>query len=191
MTRLAGAWKLIGLVVALITISSAQSATPTGPMDPTRSNREARPRIFQAGSVSQSLQTAASKTPTQLSQAGFRVASPEEIEGMEQTLEKFQAAFENLSLPQVRQIWPEMDRDHEAGLKKVFSAFRDSHWIHSLGLECSAPRVTGETANVECIETLIYGPANGKSKQVGPSHVAILLKSGSNGWLLADMKGAN
>ena len=126
----------------------------------------------------------------QLDGAGYRPASAEEIDAMEQTLEKYVAAFENLSLPQVRQVWPNLDHQHEAAFKKVFSAFKDSSWTRQLGLECANPRVTGDTANVECQETLSYGPAKGKAKQVGPARVAILMKGQSSNWVVADMKGS-
>lgn len=115
----------------------------------------------------------------------------EELTEMEQTLEKYAAAFESLSLPQVRQVWPGLDLEHETAFKKVFAAFRETAWTRSLALECAAPQVSGETANVECLQTLNYGKPKGKSKEVGPSRVAILLRGQSSNWVVADMKGAN
>jgi hypothetical protein len=49
--------------------------------------------------------------------------------------------------------------------------------------------VTADAASVECLETLTYGTAKGKSKQLGPARVAIALKRESSQWVVADMKG--
>jgi hypothetical protein len=118
------------------------------------------------------------------------MASSEEIEGMELILEKYEGAFESLSLPQVRQIWPALDRQHEDAFKRVFEAFRQTSWTRSLSLECATPKVTAGTANVECRQTLRYGTAKGKPKELGPVRVAILLRKQSGGWVVADMKGS-
>jgi hypothetical protein len=151
-----------------------------------------RPRIFQRGLETQSPQLViSSRLAGEITAAGFRLASSEEVEGMEQTLERYSAAFDRLSLPEVRQVWPSLDRQHEKAFKSVFAAFRETAWSRSLGLECAAPKVTGETASVECLETLTYGKPKGKSKQAGPNRIAILLKGQSSNWVIADMKGAN
>jgi len=150
----------------------------------------ARPRIFQTGPA-QSPQLVTSGNPgAEITSASFRFASSEELEGMEKTLEKYTSAFENLSLPEIREVWPNLDRQHEAAFKKVFNAFRETAWTRNLSLECAAPKVTGETANVECLETLTYGKPKGKMQQAGPTRVAISLKGESSNWVVADMRGA-
>lgn len=177
---------------ALIGWCSAQKISSAPEPVPEMASNNNRHRIFQRGQGSQSFQLAvSSEHSAQVTPASFRVASGEELEGMEQTLEKYTAAFENLSLSEVCQVWPGLDREHETAFKKVFVAFREAAWTRSLGLECAAPKVTGETASVECLETLTYGKAKGKSKEVGPTRVAILMKGQSSNWVVADMKGAN
>jgi hypothetical protein len=183
-------WGMLCLGFALMSFCHAQKVS-AGP-DASGARPEAsHSRIFQQNRGSQALQLAVSgkNAAAQVSTANYRVASSEETAGMEQTLEKYQAAFENLSLPQVRQIWPTLDREHEAAFKKVFAAFREASWSRQLQLECVSPRVTADAASVDCIETLTYGTAKGKSKQLGPARVAIVLKRESSQWVVADMKG--
>ena len=183
---------LEALCFCLVLISFCSAQNVSSDRGPVITNNGTRPRIFQRSQGSQSFQLAVSNEHAgQVTAASFRIASGEELEGMEQTLEKYTAAFENLSLPEIRQVWPGLDREHEAAFKKVFAAFQETKWTRNLGLECAAPKVTGETASVECLETLKYGKAKGKSKEVGPTRVAIVLKGRSSNWVVADMKGAN
>jgi hypothetical protein len=177
-------------LVLIGSCSAQQVSSVPGPVPDVANS--VRPRIIQRGQGTQSAQLVVSeKLNGQITSASFRPASSEELEGMEQTLEKYTTAFENLSLPEVRQVWPALDPPHEAAFKKVFAAFRETAWTRRLGLECAAPKVTGETASVECSETLTYGKAKAKLQQVGPTRVAILLKGQSSEWVVADMKGAN
>lgn len=174
----------------LIGSCSGQNASPVAAQ--VAANDAPRPRIFQRGQGPKSLQLAVSNEHAgQVTAASFRVASSEEVEGMEQTLERYTTAFEHLSLPEIRQVWPGLDREHETAFKKVFAAFQETKWTRSLGMECAAPKVTGEMASVECLETLTYGKPKSKSKEVGPTRVAIVLKGQSSNWVVADMKGAN
>jgi hypothetical protein len=162
-------------------ISPAVNAASTEPVT-------ARPRVFQPPQPAQ-IVTSAERPAVQLNAANFRIASGEEIEGMELTLEKYESAFENLSLPQVREVWPTLDRQHERAFKNVFAGFKETAWTRHLGLECSIPKVTGEAANVDCRETLVYANAKGKSKEVGPAQIAVLLRRRSNAWVIEDMRG--
>jgi len=195
--RMARVLEVLCFCFALIGSGSAQkmSSSPGPVPDSVNHNTKIggnRPRIFQQGQGAQSPQLVVSgKVSAQITAASFRPASSEELEGMEQTLEKYAAAFENLSLPEVRQVWPALDRQHEKALKEVFAAFRETAWTRSLGLECAAPKVTGEIASVECLETLTYGKAKGKLQEAGPTRIAVLLKGEASKWVVADMKGAN
>jgi hypothetical protein len=124
----------------------------------------------------------------QFSATTLRVASSEELDGMEQALETYQAAFENLSLPQVRQVWPTLDRRRETAFKEVFEVFRETSWTRKLGLTCATPMIGGETARVECEETLAYGAVKSKPTELGPERVAIVLRRQSSNWIVEDMK---
>jgi hypothetical protein len=129
--------------------------------------------------------------PVSASQHGattLRLASSEELDEMEQTLERYQAAFENLSLPQVRQVWPTLDRRRETAFKEVFEIFRETSWTRKLGLTCAPPMVGEEITILDCEETLAYGDAKNKPKEVGPDRVAIVLRRQSNNWMVEDMK---
>jgi hypothetical protein len=166
----------------------AAVCTAQNPASDSVANAGGRPRVFPRGQSAQIVSS--SNMPTaQLNAARFRLASGEEIEGMELTLEKYESAFENLSLPQMREVWPTLDRQHERAFKSVFAGFKETAWTRHMGLECSTPKVIGEAANTDCRETLVYGNAKGKTKEVGPVHVAVLLKRKSNTWVVEDMKG--
>jgi hypothetical protein len=126
---------------------------------------------------------------SQLSATTSRRVSSEELDGMEQALERYQAVFENLSLMQLRQVWPTLDRRREAAFKEVFEVFRETSWTHKLELTCATPMIGVETTTVECEETLAYGDTNSKPKEVGPDRVAIVLRRQSSNWVVEDMKG--
>jgi len=187
--------EVLSFCLVFIVSCSAQDSSSGPSVAPDLSgNKEVsfHARIFQSSQGIQPVQLVISgKVSGQVTDASYRPASSEELEGMEKTLEKYTAAFENLSLPEVRQVWPALDRQHEKALKEVFAAFRGTAWTRNLALECSAPRVNGEVASVECLETLIYGKPKGKLQQAGPTRVAILLKGQSSNWVVADMKGSH
>lgn len=181
-------------LVLIVSCSAQNSNSGPSPVSDLAGNKgvSVHARIFQSRQGSQSAQLVVSgKLSGQVTSASFRPASSEELEGMEKTLEKYTVAFEDLSLPEVRQVWPALDRQHEKALKDVFATFRGTAWTRNLALECSAPKVSGEVASVECLETLIYGKPKGKLQQAGPTRVAIQLKGQSSNWVVADMKGAN
>lgn len=98
-------------------------------------------------------------------------------------------AFENLSLPQVKQVWPELDSKHSKAFKDVFSAFKKAPVPPRLGLQCAIPKVTADTANVDCLETVTYSVGKGKTKEAGPARVEIQLKGQAGHWVVRDMKG--
>jgi hypothetical protein len=183
LTLFAGA-VLVGSCVAEDT-SKAASATDT--------NLEvgAQTRIFQGTANSRKLQTAAAKDvrKAQVSNVSIRAASSEEVGGMELTLEKYRSAFDSLSLPQMRQIWPDLDHRRESALKDVFKFLRASSAAPTLGLECAPPTVIGDAAKVACRETLAYRDAKGKAQAAKPALVSISLKKQSDNWVVETMKG--
>ena len=124
-------WFLISSVcVALVGSAAAQNMASGSVV-----GRVGRPRVFPQGVPSVQVAVSPGTSVAQLSEANFRLASNEETEGMELTLEKYEGAFESLSLQQVRQIWPALDRQHEVAFKNVFEAFRQTSWTRSLRLE--------------------------------------------------------
>ncbi len=151
----------------------------------------AQGRIFQSTGNSQKLQTAVAKDvrSAQVSNASIRAASSEEIGGMELTLQKYRTAFDNLSLPQMRQVWPGLDHRRESALKDVFQFLKASSATPKLGLECAPPTVIGDSAKVECRETLAYSDAKGKAKAAKPAMVSISLRKQSDNWVVETMKG--
>jgi hypothetical protein len=151
----------------------------------------AQTRIFQGTANSQKLQTAVAKDQhsAQVSNASIRAASSEEREGMELTLQKYRTAFDNLSLPQMRQVWPGLDHRREGALKNVFKFLQGSSAVPNLVLECAPPTVIGDAAKVACRETLAYSDAKGKAKEAKPAMVSISLKKQSDNWVVETMKG--
>lgn len=172
------------LVCMVVTGSSvAQKAASAVPTD-------VRPAIFQSSAGSaQPVVASISLSNTQLSGSSIHMATTEEVDGMEKTLEQYVVAFESLSLPQVKEIWPELDSKHAKGFKEVFSALKGMP-APRLGLQCAIPRVSSDTANVECTETITYTVSKGKTKEAGPAKVSIQMKSTAQHWVLQDMKGA-
>lgn len=150
-------------------------------------------RIFQTDANSRKLQMAVAKDvrSAQVSNASIRAASGDELDGMELTLQKYRIAFDSLSLPQMRQVWPGLDHRRESALKDVFKFLRESSATPNLGLECAPPTVIGDSAKVACRETLAYSDAKGKAKAAKPAMVSISLKkqSQSDNWVVEKMKG--
>lgn len=148
-------------------------------------------RIFQSNANSQKLQTAVAEDvrSAQVSNASIRAASSEELDGMELTLQKYRFAFDHLSLAQMHQVWPGLDHRRESALKDVFQFLKASSATPNLGLECAPPTVIGDSAKVECRETLAYSDAKGKAKAAKPAMVSISLKKQSDSWVVETMKG--
>ncbi len=179
-----GAVKSLCLCVVLTVCGFAQTKAPSG-----ANGGDIRPAIIQRGT--QPVQVVASKDASgaPVTTARFHVASGEEVEGMEQTLEQYVIAFESLELSQMQKVWPSLDRQHQKAFKNAFAAFRSSSANPRLGLQCAVPRVSADTANVECMETVTYSVGKGKTKEAGPAKVSIQLKGQSRHWVLEDMKG--
>lgn len=129
----------------------------------------------------------------QLSQASYRLASDNELDGMERTLGGYVTAFESLNLAGVKQVWPDLDRQHANAFKDLFAGFKGASASPHLLLQCAAPRLSADTANADCRETISYqtGKGKGKTKELGPVGVLIQLKGESGHWVVADMKGSN
>lgn len=148
-----------------------------------------RPAIFQRGPQAVQVSASASMSNAQLSTTSFHIASDEEVNGMEQTLEHYVAAFENLSLSDVKQVWPDLDQKHFKAFRDVFDSFKSANSKPRLGLQCTIPKVMADTANVECMETVTYTVGKNKTKEAGPAKVSIQLKGQSSHWVVQDMKG--
>ncbi len=188
MTRkLASVFIVLSVAVVLIGSGRAENAKKTSDVD---NNAGGRSPIFQTEQSSQGLAVAASTSShaAQVSNASFRRASSEELGGMELTLQTFRAAIENLSLPQVHQVWPGLDRRREVALKEAFEYLRSMSATPRMGLECVSPTVIGESARVECRESLAYKDAKGKPKVVKPTRVSILLRKQGDNWIVETMK---
>jgi hypothetical protein len=182
--------KLSYVGLALVGLCAAENGGPAAGQGSDENGRS-RPRIIrsEAGSPA-TLQTAdlGTNNHAALDPGSFQSS---EVNGIEQTLERYQSAFENLSLHQVHQVWPSLDRQREEKFKEVFDAFRSTSWTRKLGMECAMPVFAGEAASIDCKETLTYGPADGTAKEVGPNRVAISLKKSSSVWVVENMKGMN
>jgi len=191
MKPLANAAKAMCMIVILVGLCRAGNASPAP--DSGASASPSRPRIIQSDANSQPLQIAVYNAVgnTQISPANLRPASAEEMGGMEQTLQKYQDGFENLSMTQVLQVWPTLDKRRKAKLGEVFQAFRTNSWTRKLDLQCAAPTVVDQSASLDCRETLAYGPAKAAPRHAGPVRVAILLKQQADGWVLENMKRLN
>lgn len=150
-----------------------------------------RPAIFQRNAPA--IAASASVSGAQLSRASLRVASNDEVDGMERTLGSYVAAFESLNLAEVKQVWPDLDRQHATAFKDLFTGFKGASAAPHMVLQCAVPQVTADTANTECRETIAYqaGKGKGKSKELGPVGVSIQLKGESGRWVISDMKGSN
>jgi hypothetical protein len=173
----------IVLCVAMVLIGSgpAQNMEKTSAAD---GKSGARSPIFQPLGAA----TSTSMRSAHLSGASIGGGYGEELGGMEMTLQQYRAAIENLSLPQVRQVWPGLDRHREGQLKEAFQYLRSMSSTPRMGLECGAPAVIEESTWVQCRETLTYNDAKGKPKDVKPARVSILLRRQGNNWIVDTMK---
>ena len=178
-----GAFKTLCLCGLLVGMCAGQQSGSAA------AKMEIRPAIFQRMPQSLQIVTSQGTSGGQLSSASYHVASDAEVDGMEQTLEQYVVAFESLSLPQIKQVWPEVDSKHAKAFKDVFSAFKGTSPAPRLELQCAIPRVESGTANVECKETVTYAVGRGKTKEAGPIKVSIELKGQASRWVVRDMKG--
>ncbi len=188
-SKQAGAFVALCLGAILAGSCFAQDGKLSGSADIAAGS--ARRPIFQSDASFQKLQTAVAPDTGSgtLSGASIRAASSEELDGMEKTLNKYRAAFEDLSLAQIREVWPGLDRRRASALKDVFDYLHSNKTTPQLSLECAPPRVIGDSAKVACRETLAYRDEKGKSKEVKPALVSIQLKKQSDKWVVETMKG--
>lgn len=180
-----GVLKHLSLCAALATLCGAQKTNSPAQV------ADARPAIIQQTAQTAQVVNAPETSSPQLSSANFHVASTEEINGMEQTLEHYVNSFESLDLAGIHQIWPGMDRQHEKAFKSAFSSFKSWSSKPQLGLLCAVPRVSDATADVQCSQIVTYTVDKNKTKQAGPAKLSIELKWQSGQWLMQDMKGSS
>ncbi len=181
-----GTFKTLCLCGILVGLCAGQKANPAPVAG---KGADIRPAIFQRGPQAVQIVASPSVSNAQLSTANFHVASNEEIDGMEKTLEQYVVAFESLSLSQVKQVWPDLDQKHMKAFKSVFGAFKGAAAPPRLGLQCAIPKVTSDTASVECLETVTYSVGKGKTREAGPAKISIQMKGQSSHWVVQDMKG--
>lgn len=148
-----------------------------------------RPAIFQRNTAA--VTAKANVSTAQLSPASYRFASENELDGMERTLSGYVAAFESLNLTGVKQVWPDLDRQHTKAFKDLFAGFKGATTSPHMVLQCAVPKLSADTADAECRETITYQTGKGKTKELGPVGVLIQLKGDSGHWVVADMKGSN
>lgn len=149
--------------------------------------RDVRPPIFQSGP--HALQDVASPSVSYAQLSGpLHLASNEEVDGMEKALEQYVVAFESLSLPRVKEVWPDLDQKHTKALKDVFAVFKGTA-APQLGLACAIPKVSADAANVECMETVTYRVGKNKVQRAGPARISIQMREQSSHWVVQDMKG--
>lgn len=180
--------KVLCFIVLTVGIVAAQKAASS--ITPKADSQlETRPRIFQKSAV---LKTSATSPSAHLSGTDSRLASDQELEEMERTLEGYVTAFENLSLAGLRQVWPDLDRRRATALKDVFAGLKGGSPTRRVDLQCSTPQLTTDSADVQCIETVTYRLGKEKdNRELGPVGVSIQMKSQSGHWIISDMKGSS
>ncbi len=181
--------KSLSVLFVLVVSCAAQKVTLSSASAPEVVSSNVQPMIIQRAGHGAQVVESPSRGTAQVSGASFHMASDQEIQGMEQALEQYVAAFDSLDLTQVRNVWPDLDRQHESAFKNVFASLKSASMKPRLGLQCSVPRIADETANLQCMETVTYAADKGRPKQSGPAHVSIQLLGQADHWVLRDMKG--
>lgn len=162
--------KVLSVALMFASLCVAEDASPAS--DQEAANANAHPRILRlAGSQS------------------IHSLAYDEFEGLERTLRAYQSAFDNLSLSEMRQVWPALDHKRERAFQGVFRFLGKEAWTHRLDLACSDPTVSGTTAAVACTEMVTYGRADRKPQVAGPARIAIYLRRQNNTWIVESMKG--
>lgn len=182
--------KVICLVVFTVGSAFAQKASKA-PEPAVDSRTNLHPVIFQR--TAPAVEATASLSSAQLAQASFRLAAEDEVDGMERTLGGYVRAFEDLNIAEVKQVWPDIDRQHATAFKDLFAGFKGVSTSPRLVLQCAIPRLSAGTANVECRETITYqsGKGKGTTKELGPVKVSIQMKGESGHWAVSDMRGSD
>ncbi len=178
-SRIRWVLKLLCAGLALAALCAADDGNPAS--DQGTSNLHQRPHILRAQAPQ--VRTVQSDAVT------ADATSPDDLGGMEKTLADYQSAFEAMSLRQIHDVWPGIDRRREAAFRGVFEFLRKTPSAPRLELQCAAPTVVEPTVMVECRQALTYWLEDGKPKTVGPVRVAILLRKESNNWFVQSMKG--
>jgi len=176
---------MAGMIFFTAALVVAQQPIATG-----GDSQPSRPGIFQRSP--RLVTDSPTASDTQASPVSLRLASDAEMDVMEDLLQKFVTAFENMNLREVRQVWPTLDKQHATAFKNVFAGLKGiSSRSPVLSLQCGVPVLATDFANIGCHETVIYATGRGKTKELGPVRVLIQMKAPSGNWVISDMKGSN
>jgi hypothetical protein len=179
--------KLLLVGLALTAFCAADDANQL--LNTSTANGQTRPTILQAKGP-EKLQLAAPRQLRTEHQGTIisAASSANEFDGVEKTLAGYRSAFEAMSLSQMSEVWPGLDRRHQAAFKGVFAFLRKTSSAPRLDLECTAPTMAGQTVSIECREAVTYTGEDRKLETVGPVRVSIQLRKQSDNWVIEGMK---
>jgi hypothetical protein len=178
-TRPAFLFAFISMSIVLVGSGHAQNTPKMSPADGTAGTNS--PIIRSSGAIS-------TNRSAHMSEASLDDAYNKQLGRMELALEQYRAGIDNLSVQQVREVWPGLDRRREAALKQAFAYLQSMSAKPKMGLECVAPTAIEPSTTLQCHESLTYNDAKGKPQHAKPARVSIVLKSQGDNWVVDTMK---
>lgn len=108
-------------------------------------------------------------------------------EGVRAALDSYEDAYESMDTHEIKKIWPSLSKDQEKDLKAGFQA----PGLNAVKVELRnrTPRISGDTAIVDCDQWLIY-TFSGRRQPPRTNSIEILLAKDSQGqWAINSVKG--
>ena len=75
-----------------------------------------------------------------------------EVKAIEETLHRYRDAYETMDIEELKRVWYPIPKNIEKALKDSFNAASKI----KMHLDCGAPKVTGDSAQCTCSESLVY-----------------------------------
>ena len=176
------------LMSSLMLAGVSFAETPEAGANVSRSPAPGSHRVIKPAFDAERQNVSSGTSTTSMRPADLRIPV-EAINAVEETLERYEAAFNSMSLGSVHQLWPSLDRQHDAALNQVFSFFKERSLKPALELSCQLPTVDGKSARLLCQESLAYTDPKGKRTEVKPAKISISLVEVSGNWVVESMRG--
>jgi serine/threonine protein kinase len=103
-------------------------------------------------------------------------------EAVRSTLHSYEDAYASMDIGELQKVWPSLSKDQ---IKKLKEGFRGAQAVKVNLKDCSAPTLGGDSAQVNCSQSMVY-TRDGKRQPPQSNSVAILLKKAANGSWLVD-----
>jgi hypothetical protein len=117
--------------------------------------------------------------PTQISKPGQKA---DDRELVLQVLRRYEAAMNRRSIKELVGLWPSLGKEEE---RKIAASFKFAK--SQLELQPSEPRITEDTARVDCQRVVQITTPDGKTRR-NESRITVILRKKGGNWIIETMQ---